>query len=330
MIPAKPHPTSDDAWRDELRDAIDDVDDLLAAVDLTRADVALTDNRQFPLRVPRAFVARMRRGDANDPLLRQVIPLADEDIARPGFGVDPLGEADAIAARGVLQKYSGRVLLIATGACAVNCRYCFRRHFPYADHRQDSSYPGLDSVAADPTIREVILSGGDPLVLTDAHLERLVRRIASIPHVVRLRLHTRVPIVLPSRLTQRLNDILTSTRLQSVMVVHANHPNEIDEPLRDRFLEIPTMPVLNQAVLLRGVNDDAATLAELSEALMAARILPYYLHLPDRVAGTAHFDVSAERAIELHQTLAATLPGYLVPRLVKETPGASGKEAVAL
>lgn len=330
MIPAKTEPTNDAAWRDELRDVITDVDEMLSALALTREDVELTSSRQFPLRVPHSFVRRMRRGDPHDPLLRQVLPARAEDEETAGFTVDPLEEAGAIAAQGVLKKYQGRVLVLATGACAVHCRYCFRRHFPYDEHRQASDFPGLDVIAADPTVTEVILSGGDPLVLTDGHLERLIDRIAEIPHVKRLRLHTRVPVVIPSRATASLARILADTRLSAVVVLHANHANEIDNEVADRLKSFGTVPLFNQAVLLRGVNDDADMLIDLSETLFEAGVMPYYLHLPDRVAGTAHFDVPVDRAIALHREIAAALPGYLVPRLVRETPGAAGKSPAAV
>ncbi len=330
MIPAKTQPTNDEAWRDELRDVITDVDDLLTVLALTRDDVELTSSREFPLRVPRSFVGRMRRGDPQDPLLRQVLPLRAEDDETPDFVLDPLEEADAIAARGVLQKYQGRVLIIATGACAVHCRYCFRRHFPYDAHRQGSRFPGIDVIADDPSISEVILSGGDPLVLTDAHLERLIERIQAIPHVKRLRLHTRVPVVIPSRATETLARIFDATRLSVVVVLHTNHSNEIDANVAQRLKILGTVPLFNQSVLLRGINDDAKALIDLSETLFEARIIPYYLHLPDRVAGAAHFDVPVERAIALHREISAALPGYLVPRLVRETPGADGKSPVSI
>ena len=330
MIPAKTEPTNDEAWRGELRDVITHVDELLTALALTRDDVELTSGREFPLRVPRSFVRRMRRGDPDDPLLRQVLPLSAEDDETAGYVVDPLEETEAIAARGVLQKYQGRVLVLATGACAVHCRYCFRRHFPYDAHRQASGFPGLDVIADDPSISEVILSGGDPLVLTDGHLERLIKRIEAIPHVRRLRLHTRVPVVIPSRSTETLARIFDATRLSVVIVLHANHPNEIDAEVTQRLQALATVPLFNQSVLLRGINDDPGTLIDLSESLFEAGVIPYYLHLPDRVAGTAHFDVPIERAIALHREISAALPGYLVPRLVKETAGADGKSPVSI
>ncbi len=319
------------AWQRALQEALRDPAELLRLLELDPALLpgARRAAQAFPLRVPRGFVARMRRGDPADPLLRQVLPLGEELAPAPQFGPDPLGELAAQVVPGVLHKYAGRALLITTGACAVHCRYCFRRHFPYGEA---NPAPGqweraLDYLAADASLSEVILSGGDPLALPDARLAELARRLAAIPHLRRLRVHTRLPVVLPERVDAALLDWLCGTRLQPVLVLHANHANEIDatmaaalQPLRARGV-----PLLNQAVLLRGVNDSAAALAALSEALFAAGVLPYYLHLLDRVAGAAHFDVPEAEARRLMEALRAALPGYLVPRLVREVAGASSK-----
>jgi len=310
------------------------IGELCELLDLEPEELGLDEAawRDFPLRVPRGFAARMRRGDPHDPLLLQVLPSAAELLPAPGFVADPLAERRAVKAPGLLHKFAGRVLLITTGACAVHCRYCFRRHFPYAEHRPwaDGWRQALACVAGDASIREVILSGGDPLVLDDDKLAALALALADLGHVRRLRLHSRLPIVLPERVDDALLAWLSGTRLQPVVVIHANHPNEIDGGVRAALARLRSAGValLNQAVLLRRVNDDAAVLAALSESLFAAGVLPYYLHLLDPVAGAAHFEVGETRARRLHAELAARLPGYLLPRLVREVPGAPSKVAL--
>ncbi|MDE0193215.1 MAG: EF-P beta-lysylation protein EpmB [Gammaproteobacteria bacterium] len=285
--------------------------------------------RDFPLRVPRSYIARMGRGDPHDPLLRQVLPTTRETEPANGYGVDPLAEADAVIDSGILKKYDGRALVIATGSCAVHCRYCFRRHFPYPDHRHDKSFQSIAALRRDSSIREVILSGGDPLMLTDAHLARLLAELSSIDHVARIRIHTRVPVVIPQRVTPTLTATLAKLPQRVVVVLHFNHPNEVDRDCATSLAGLHHFTLLNQSVLLRGVNDDAHTLVELSERLFGAGVLPYYLHMPDAVAGTAHFDVSRRRADALYRQLQARLPGYLVPRLVREVPGGRSKELVS-
>ena len=286
----------------------------------------------FPLRVPRRWLARMGRGDLNDPLLRQVLPLAAELTEAPGFVADPVNDLAAQAVPGVLHKYHGRALLIATGACAVHCRYCFRREYPYrhASVRADTWGAALAYLAADPSIHEVILSGGDPLTLSNARLERLLAALARIPHVQRLRLHSRQPVVMPERLDAGLLTLLTASRLRPVLVIHANHPHELDETVRAALARLAAAGVvlLNQSVLLRGVNDSVETLAALSEALFATRVLPYYLHLLDPVRGAAHFDVNEIEASAIMDQLRRRLPGYLLPRLVREQPGQSAKTPI--
>lgn len=317
-------------WQAELAQAYDRADRLLAHLGLDPADVPLPPAAlQFPVRVPRGFAARMRPGDPRDPLLLQVLATADEAVMHPGFVADPVGDLASERSPGLLHKYPGRALLVTTGACAVHCRYCFRRNFPYGSHSAGPGHlaPALAAIAADTSIREVLLSGGDPLTLPDQRLGRLLEAITAIPHVARVRLHTRVPIVLPERVDEGLVGVLAGSRRPLVMVVHANHPREIDAQVGVALarLRACTAALLNQSVLLRGVNDDEATLAGLSEQLFAAGTLPYYLHQLDPVAGAAHFAVDDARAREIHQHLLARLPGYLVPRLVREIPGAPGK-----
>ncbi|HET7925094.1 MAG TPA: EF-P beta-lysylation protein EpmB, partial [Rhodanobacteraceae bacterium] len=299
----------------------DRADDLLAGADTG-----------FALRVPRGFVARMRRGDANDPLLLQVLPRAAELGEVPGFTRDAVGDLDARAGRGLLHKYRGRALLIATGSCAINCRYCFRRHFPYGEETAAANrwQDAIEALRRDASIGEVILSGGDPLSLSTPKLAELTEALATIPHVRRLRVHTRLPIVLPERIDGEWLGWLGSLPFQRVVVVHANHPNELDAPVAEACAKIVAAgaTLLNQSVLLRGINDDAGVLAALSERLLECGALPYYLHQLDRVAGTAHFEVDDARARAIVEALTARLPGYLVPRLVREVAGAASKTAL--
>ena len=318
-----------DAWPRELKRAVTDVDELLGLVGVAPKCVDAQPCVGFPLRVPRPYIQRMRHGDAADPLLRQVLPLASEAASTSGYVADPLEETAAVVGPGALHKYAGRVLMIATGACAVHCRYCFRRHFPYAQHQQGGEFPALDAIRDDPSVCEVILSGGDPLLLTDRHLARLIERIGTIRHVTRLRIHTRLPVVIPQRVTAALIDLLTNAPQKVVLVLHFNHGNEIDADCVRALHALRCFTLLNQSVLLRGVNDRADALCELSERLFDAGVLPYYLHLTDAVAGTAHFDVPERHATEIHGRLTARLPGYLVPKLVREVPGAPAKVVVA-
>lgn len=321
-------------WQQLLADAIKDTDELCRTLDLDPRVLAGAHPavRQFPLRVPRSFVAKMRRGDPRDPLLLQVLPIADEMRTIDGFGVDPVGDLASRATQGLLHKYAGRALLITTGACAVHCRYCFRRHFPYADESAlaDGWQGVLSHLRGDTTVTEVILSGGDPLSLSDRRLQQLSDGIQGISHVRRLRLHTRYPIVLPERVDAQFLAWLADIHLQKVVVIHANHPRELDAATGRacRDLRNAGATVLNQSVLLAGINDDADTLVELSEALFACGVLPYYLHVLDPVQGAAHFDVSESAALALHDELASRLPGYLVPKLVREVPGAAAKTPV--
>ncbi|MCM2132102.1 EF-P beta-lysylation protein EpmB [Larsenimonas rhizosphaerae] len=318
-------------WRVQLKQAIRDPNALLHALALEPALLpgAEAGHHLFDVRVPQAYLARMTPGDASDPLLRQVLPLQEETRQVAGFTADPLEEAEHMAAPGIIHKYQGRVLFIVTGACAINCRYCFRRHFPYADNtlsrRQwDTS---LEYLRGNDSIREVILSGGDPLSAPDRYLGHLVQQIEAIPHITRLRLHTRLPVVIPDRINDELLDWLGSTRLNKVMVLHINHPNEIDEAVQAACTRLRDAGVtlLNQSVLLEGVNDDEDVLEALSERLFSAGILPYYLHVLDPVAGAAHFMVDDARAKQLMDALKARLPGFLVPHLAREEPGEASK-----
>jgi EF-P beta-lysylation protein EpmB len=287
----------------------------------------------FPLLAPLEYVHRMQPGDPHDPLLRQVLPLADELANVPGYRQDPVDDASALRHPGLLQKYSGRVLMVATPTCAVHCRYCFRRHFDYdsTPRTVDDWQPALEILAQDLTIDEVVLSGGDPLTLTDPRLEWLVQQLESIPHLRRLRVHTRLPIVIPQRVTNELVTCLRATRLTPIMVVHVNHAAELDDEVASTLARLVDggIPVLNQSVLLRGVNDTAEVLVALSARLLELRVMPYYLHQLDQVAGAAHFWVPVERGRELVAAMRARLPGYAVPRYVCEEPGRASKTPLA-
>jgi len=304
-------------WQQELQQAISHPLDLLRLLELPENLLTTTPRG---LRVPRGYVARMRKGDPNDPLLRQVLPIAEEAITVPHFHQDPTADKAAERTPGLLHKYPGRALLITTAACAIHCRYCFRQHYSYPPFQPQLI---LESLWQDPSITEVILSGGDPLTWTDSRLGKLIDALATIPHLKRLRLHTRLPIVLPERITHELLKHLTSHRLQPIVVVHANHPNEIDSLVGTTLQTLVKsgITVLNQSVLLRGINDNAATLIALNELLFSHQVLPYYLHMLDRVQGAAHFEVPPTTALELLKQLQENLPGYLVPRLVKEIAG---------
>ena len=318
-------------WRRELAQAVTDPAELL---DLLGLDAALLPAARraaklFGLRVPRHFIARMRRGEPDDPLLRQVLPLAEECEAVAGFRPDPVGDLQAARAPGVLAKYRGRALLMTTGGCAINCRYCFRREFPYGEGALTPARlaGAVDALAGMKGLEEVILSGGDPLSLPTTRLARIGEALQALPGLRRLRIHTRTPVVLPARVDGELLDWVRGLPWRAVIVLHANHPRELCGDVCEALAALADSgaTLLNQSVLLRGVNDDEDTLAELSTKLFEAGVLPYYLHLLDRASGTAHFEVDTAEASGLHSALQARLPGYLVPRLVREIEGAPCK-----
>lgn len=327
-------PRATPRWQQLLAQAVSDPGELCALLALDPALIApaLQASQGFALKVPRGYVARMRQGDPNDPLLLQVLPQGAELLQHTGYGADPVGDLQVSAAPGLLHKYHGRALLVATGACAIHCRYCFRRHFPYGEQSalQDGWRVAIDHLRQDTSIREVILSGGDPWSLNDRRLTQLTDALRELPHVQRLRIHTRYPIVLPERVDAGLLSWLAGLPLQTVVVIHANHAQEIDAAVRRACQDLrhAGATVLNQAVLLAGINDSPQALVDLSEALFDAQVLPYYLHVLDKVQGGAHFDMSEARALELHAAITALLPGYLVPKLVREIAGEAAKTAV--
>jgi EF-P beta-lysylation protein EpmB len=331
--PALPDGAAPRAWQAELRDAVRDVAELAGLLELPTEVVRtrLAEGSSFPLLVPRGFVARMRKRDPDDPLLLQVLPLAIEDVVQAGYSADPL-EEQGIADEGLLRKYAGRALLIASGACPVHCRYCFRRSFPYQTQlaARDDWSRAIRALHNAPDVEEVILSGGDPLSLSNRRLSELLRMLEPIPSLRRVRIHTRFPIMVPERVDRGLLELLAKTSLQTIVVVHANHAREIDPAVAGALqaLKRNVDQLLNQSVLLRGVNDRADTLFALSERLFECGVLPYYLHMLDPVAGAAHFAVEESFALKLMRELRATLPGYLVPRLVREIPGEPSKSLV--
>lgn len=334
MIPQTQSLVTKQPWQVALANAVKDPEILLTQLGLSHKLIAIDGDiiKQFPLRVPQSYIDKMRYGDASDPLLRQVFPLIDEGVTEKNFVTDPVGDQLAITSPGMLQKYHGRALLLTTGACAIHCRYCFRRHFPYSDSNPLASQwqQTLLSLQDDTSINEVILSGGDPLALTDNKLTDLIQSLEKISHIKRLRIHSRLPIVLPERIDQPLLNWISNTRLQVIMVVHANHANEIDETVARALdaLRVAGCQLLNQSVLLRGINDSTASLTALSERLCDVHVMPYYLHLLDRVAGAGHFEVSEQHGIALIAELRKSLPGYLVPRLVREQQGEASKTVI--
>jgi EF-P beta-lysylation protein EpmB len=323
-------------WQQELRDLIRDHGDLLAAAGLSDQQIpplAQDTLAGFPVRAPAAWLQRIQANSPDDPLLRQVLPVPEEAEAAPGYHTDPVGELRQAPAPGLIRKYQGRALLITTSVCAIHCRYCFRRHYPYADNNPGRANwtAALEVIRSDPGIREVILSGGDPLTLSDAKLASLIRRLEEIPHLAWLRIHTRMPVVMPSRVTDGLIASIMDNRFKAVMVIHANHPDEIDGQVGAALTRLhgAGLQLLNQSVLLAGINDNADVLARLSERLHASHVLPYYLHMLDPVAGAAHFAVSDAAAVAITEELRTRLPGYLVPRLVREQAGAPFKIPLA-
>lgn len=283
----------------------------------------------FPLNLPYRLAEKIRKGTLDDPILRQFVPTMDEQIDLPGFGDDPVGDASCRESKKLIHKYEGRVLLVCTSACAMHCRYCFRQNFDYETEKKGFT-DELSLIAEDDSIREVILSGGDPLSLSDEILQNLLQEIDAIPHVRRIRFHSRFPIGIPERVTPELIAILKNLRARVWFVTHCNHPKELDQDVLQAFAELQCagIVVMNQAVLLRHVNDDVKTLKELAEVLADHGILFYYLHQLDRVRGASHFEVSEEKGKQLIRQLSAQLSGYAVPKYVREVAGEPNKIAI--
>lgn len=311
-------------WQTQLSEAITSVDELLSILQLESLRAEVYVPKHFELRVPRDFVAKMTIGDRNDPLLKQVLPDQREQIKVTGYVADPLSENTQNPVKGMLHKYQSRVLLTITGACAIHCRYCFRQHFDYSANMPtaDAKENIINYITAHPEINEVILSGGDPLNVTNRRLFAWLDTLEAIPQLTTVRLHTRLPLVIPARLDEALLERLSQSRSHIVMVIHCNHANEIDV-MTAQYLQrarAAGVTLLNQAVLLKGVNDSVEAQTQLSQRLFASGVLPYYLHVLDKVAGAAHFDHEVRSAVALYWSLLAALPGYLVPKLVRELP----------
>lgn len=339
MIPdAMPKMKSVTSWRESLARAVRDPAELLKILklddDTNRLEAARRAAALFPLRVPRGYIARMRLGDPADPLLRQVLPLDVEFNNPADFVTDPVGDLRAMVSPGLLQKYAGRALLITTGACAIHCRYCFRREFPYetANPKKDGWTKALDHLSRDTSLQELILSGGDPLTLTNEVLGDLLEEIKRIPHIKRLRIHSRLPVVLPERIDDELLKMLSNFGARIIHVIHANHAQEIDAGVREAIAKLRESGalVLNQAVLLKGVNDSIESQTDLADTLVEAGVIPYYLHMLDPVKGAHHFEVSEANATQLIAELQRQLPGYMVPRLVREIAGNPSKTLLPL
>jgi EF-P beta-lysylation protein EpmB len=330
-----PGPQGEVSWREALKLAVRNEAQLLDLLELPREllEPARLASSTFPLFVPREYIARMKKGNPRDPLLLQVLPLGAELESPASYVADPVGDLAAAKSAGLLHKYDRRVLLITTGACAIHCRYCFRRHFPYSEGPRsvEEWEPALELIRRDESLDEVILSGGDPLTLVDEHLAELAHRLADIPHLKRLRVHTRLPMMIPQRVNRELIAWLRGTRLAPILVVHANHANEIDAAVAEAITSLidAGIPVLNQSVLLRGINDSAAALIDLSRQLVNLRAIPYYLHQLDRVQGAAHFEVPVCQGLEILEEMRKHLPGYAVPRYVREIAGDMNKRVLA-
>ncbi|WP_284088850.1 EF-P beta-lysylation protein EpmB [Acinetobacter pittii] len=319
-------------WQSQLSDLITDPSELLSLLELSSEQLlsgAILASEKFKLRVPRAFVGKMNTKNPLDPLLLQVLPHHLELEEHPEFVTDPLGEEAANQLPGVLHKYKSRFLLTLTGACAVHCRYCFRRHFPYQENlpKNEDWLNIKNYIEANPNINEIILSGGDPLTLSNRKLALWLERLSSLKQIEILRIHSRVPIVIPNRIDEELISLLKNSRLRIVLVVHSNHASELDDFTCSKLLQLSDhhITVLNQAVLLKGVNDSAQTLIDLSYRLFEARVMPYYLHVLDKVKGAQHFDLESSKIDDIYRDVLANLPGYLVPKLVREIAGEKNK-----
>jgi EF-P beta-lysylation protein EpmB len=319
-------------WQQDLANAFTNPTDLLQYLGIHDAEFSLQAKQDFSMRVPRSYADCMHKGDLNDPLLKQVLPIDNELHSPADYQNDPVGDLSALTENCIIHKYYGRVLFIVTGGCAINCRFCFRRNFPYSEVQlnKQNTQTALEYLQNDASITEVILSGGDPLLLSDTSLVELISKLANVPHLKRIRIHTRIPIVLPTRITPNLINILNNTALPIILVMHCNHANELSQQVTTACLSLKQVNIslLNQTVLLKNINDNSKVLQKLSEQLFASGILPYYLHLLDKAIGTAHFEVQEEEAINIHQQLQQVLPGYLVPKLVKEQAGAAAKSLI--
>lgn len=319
-------------WKLVASEAFRDLGALLEYCEIDPAPAVFEAKQEFPLRVTRYFASLIEKGNALDPLLLQVLPDRREFKAVEGYSTDAVGDQQAMPVPGLIHKYHGRVLLTLTGACAIHCRYCFRRHFPYGEAGVDYKLDGqvMSYLAGKPDVSEVILSGGDPLMVSDQKLARLIDQLNRIPHIRVLRIHSRVLSVLPERVTDSLLDVLRQFRGRLVFVTHVNHPNEISSHNQEAFdlLNRQGYVIFNQSVLLKGVNDNTQTLVDLSNRLFDSHIIPYYLHRLDKVQGAAHFDLTPQESCRIYSRLRKQLPGYLLPAMVEEIAGQTSKTPV--
>lgn len=327
-------PCSEINWQQQYKESITSIDDLCKQLDLQidQLPFSASAHEQFRLRAPKSYISRMQKSNPYDPLLLQILPHAFEENTVIGYSTDPVADLQSTKSHGLIKKYNGRVLLLATSRCAIHCRYCFRRHFPYNLHnpRKDAWRRAMSEIAQDTNIKEVILSGGDPLVLPEEELSKIIDPLEAIKHVERLRIHTRLPVVIPDRINDEFIQLVNTTKLKTIIVLHINHPQEIDYLLQNKLLELSSAKctLLNQSVLLRDINDKADVLIKLSEELFKVNVLPYYLHLLDKVQGAAHFDICETDAQNIMAEVTSKLPGYLVPKLVKEEAGFPSKTLV--
>jgi len=334
MIHSSAPKLQQESWQKTLANAVKDPAELIKLLDLPASLLpkAIAASKNFPLRVTRCYINRIIPGDTEDPLLLQVLPLHQENNPQPGFVTDPVEDLSSTIVPGLIHKYFGRVLLTVTGACAIHCRYCFRRHFPYHENNPTANnwLQAISYITDNSSISEVILSGGDPLVLNDHRLATLCRQLAQISHLKRIRIHSRIPVIAPQRVTKGLLDWIGNSRIKIILVIHSNHKNEIDPEVGEALMKLNSagVTVLNQSVLLRKINDNPNDLCDLNTRLFEYSVLPYYLHLLDRVAGAAHFEVSRDKAIKIIKVMRARLPGYLVPRLAWEEPGKANKTII--
>lgn len=338
IIPKKHHGV-ETHWQKELANCFTNLESLLNYLQINTQELAINVSQHsrarklFAMRVPRPFADLMQIGNWHDPLLQQVLPQLAEFIEKPGFVSDPLQEQNN-PHTGLIHKYKSRILLIVRGGCAVNCRYCFRRHFPYQEnHLSSSEYQEvINYIQVDKQLNEVIFSGGDPLMAKDQHLAALAKQIDNIEHIKRLRIHTRLPVVIPSRINAEFLSWIAALSVKPIIVLHINHANEVSQALKEKcaLLIQAGVTLLNQSVLLKGINDNADALEDLSEALFSAHIMPYYLHMFDPVKGASHFDVDNTQAKLIMAELIKRLPGFLLPKLVREIAGQPGKTPIDL
>ncbi len=332
---AREYPSSELNWLHQYKNSITSIESLCKELEIhaNQLPFSVPAHQQFHLRVTKSYIQRMQKSNPHDPLLLQVLPHVHEENKVLGYYTDPVGDLESCKSPGLIKKYNGRALLLTTSRCAVHCRYCFRRHFPYTLHnpRKDDWHLAINKINSDTSIEEVILSGGDPLVLPEENLVKIFKQLETIDHVKRLRIHTRLPVVIPDRINNNFLQLINNTNLQIIIVLHLNHYQELDCYLKNKLRELSSAKciLLNQSVLLKNINDNVNTLTKLSEALIEATVLPYYLHILDKVQGAAHFNVTEEQARKIMSTVATKLPGYLVPRLVKEQSGHPAKTLIA-